>query len=94
MGRLLKAACVATVSIGALGALSTSAGAAAPRTHACIGKSFSALATTQQNPGDFGQGVRSFAQQPNTAHPGLGDGLQALKAGGVDDSIVPNTCNN
>ncbi len=66
---------------------------AQPANQACIGKSYSALATTQPFPGAFGGGVRGFAQDPNTA-PGLGDGVQAVQAGVVPDDVVPNTCND
>ena len=83
------AALAAGITLGAGGA----AGAGTPRTHACVGQSLSALASTQPAPGAFGQAVRSFAQDPMTA-PGLGDGIQALQAGAVPDTVVPNTCND
>jgi hypothetical protein len=65
------------------------ADAARPANQACVGKSFSALASS--GPG-FGQGVRGFAQDPNL--PSLGVGIQALQAGGIDDGVVPNSCND
>ena len=83
------AALAAGITLGAGGA----AGAAEPRTHACVGQSLSALASNQLEPGGFGQAVRSFAQDPMTP-PGLGDGIQALQAGAVPDEVVPNTCND
>jgi hypothetical protein len=46
----------------------------------------------QLTPGGFGQGVVGFAQGPTT-RPGLGDGIQALQAGAVDDGLVANACN-
>ena len=71
----------------------SAAGAAEPADQACVGESLSALATTQVSPGDFGAGVRGFAQDPNLPPPGLGEGIQALQAGLVPDEVVPNTCN-
>lgn len=70
------------------------ASAGPPAVHACVGESLSALASDQPFPGSFGQAVRSFAQEPGTAHPGLGDGIQLLQAGLVLDEVVPNTCND
>lgn len=88
--RAVAAAALATgVTIGAAGV----AGAGKPANRACVGESFSALATDQPFPGAFGSGVRGFAQDPNLPPPGLGDGLQALQAGVVPDVVVPNTCN-
>ena len=86
----------AVLSISLLAAFGLNTGVASagkPANQACVGKSLSALATNQPAPGAFGQGVRGFAQQPD-ARPGLGDGIQALQAGDVDDDLVPNTCND
>jgi hypothetical protein len=77
-----------------IGLIPSAASAGTPAVQACVGKSLSALATTQAGPGAFGQGVRGFAQDPETAHPGLGDGILALQAGFVGDEAVPNTCND
>ena len=74
---------------GVCGGIVSEAGAAAPAAHACVGTTFSSLATA--GPG-LGQGVRGFAQDP-TNRPGLGDGIQALQAGQVPDEVVLNTCN-
>jgi hypothetical protein len=83
-------------AFGVLGGGVGIAGAAEPNNQACVGESLSALASDQPAPGAFGQGVRSFAQDPGvpTLRPGLGDAIQALQAGGAPDDIVPNTCNN
>ena len=51
------------------------------------------MASTQPAPGVFGGAVAAFAQDP-TNPPGLGDGIQLLHAGLVDDEVVPNTCND
>jgi len=71
------------------GGIVSVARAAPPAVHACIGTTFSALATAGPR---LGQGVKSFAQDP-TNRPGLGDGIQALQAGQVPDDVVQNTCN-
>lgn len=63
-----------------------------PAVQACIGTTFSSLATTQTSPGALGHGVSGFAQGDD-GQPGLGDGVQVLQAGLVPDSTVPNTCN-
>jgi hypothetical protein len=80
------------LSLSVLGVLGLSTGVAAaatPANQACLGESFSALATTQPAPGSFGSGVVSFAQPR-----GLGGGIQAVQAGVVGDEVVPNTCND
>ena len=88
--------CALTLALaGAIGvAVASPASAGPPRRQACIGTGFRALATDQPAPGAFGHGVGSFAKAPNTAHPGLGDGIQALQAGLVPDDLVENTCND
>ena len=83
------AALAAGITIGA----GNPAGAGKPVNQACLGESLSALASNQPAPGAFGQGVRSFAQDP-APPPGLGAGIQALQAGMVPDAVVPNTCND
>ena len=80
------------LSVTVLTVLGLSTGVAAagqPANQACLGQTDSALATSQENPGDFGQGVVSFAQPG-----GLGGGIQLLQAGLVPDEVVPNTCND
>jgi hypothetical protein len=69
------------------GTFALPADAAQPANQACLGKSFSALA----GPG-FGQGIVSFL--PRGPLPGFGDSIDALQAGRVPDSLVPNTCYN
>jgi hypothetical protein len=64
-----------------------------PANQGCYGESISALASNQPFPGAFGAGVVSFAQAPD-GKPGLGDGVQLLQAGQVDDEVVPNSCND
>ena len=74
---------------GVSGGIVSGAGAAKPAVHACVGTTFSSLATAGPR---LGQGVKGFAQDP-TNRPGLGDGLQSLQAGQVPDEVVLNTCN-
>ncbi len=88
----LRMAVAAGILAGVVLGSGSGAGAAEPASQACVGESLSALATTQPAPGAFGGGVVSFAQDPTT-RPGLGDGIQALQAGDVDDDLVANTCN-
>jgi hypothetical protein len=65
--------------------------AAKPVAHACVGQTFSQAA---HGPGPLGQIIKEFAQDPETLHPGLGDGIQALQAGQVSDDVAANTCND
>ena len=90
---LLAGAAAAALAAGITIGAGNPAGAGEPRNQACVGESLSALASTQPAPGAFGQGVRSFAQDP-APPPGLGAGIQALQAGMVPDVVVPNTCND
>jgi hypothetical protein len=90
---LVLGAASAALAAGVTLGIGSPAGAGKPRVQACVGQSLSALASNQQAPGDFGAGVRGFAQDPLLPPPGLGDGLQALQAGLVPDEAVPNTCN-
>lgn len=87
MKRLLVLTSASVIAV--LGLSIGVAGAARPAHQACVGSSFSALASS--GPG-FGQGVRSFARDPNL--PPLGADIQALQAGLVPDAVVPNTCND
>ena len=66
--------------------------AAKPVKPACVGGTFSGLATTQPVAGDLGHGVAAFAQEPFN-RPGIGDGIGFLAAGFVPDGLVPNVCN-
>jgi hypothetical protein len=74
------------------------AGAAEPVNQACVGTTYSEAVQLFQDagapPGSLGQFVAGLAQAPGTAHPGLGDGIQALQAGTVPDSVAINTCND
>ena len=89
----MKQLIAALVSVIAVFGLTTGVAAAAkPANPACVGTSFSPLASNQPAPGAFGGAVVSFAQEPDD-RPGLGNGIQALQAGFVPDEIVPNTCN-
>ena len=84
------AICAVALAVVATGVGSVEA--AEPANQACLGTSFSALATGQA-PGVFGARVVGFAQDPGS-RPGLGDGIQVLQAGVVPDGAVPNTCND
>ena len=83
---------VGAVTLAVLAASASTARAAEPANRACVGSSLSTLANGQ-DPGVFGENVVSFAQEPGSS-PGLGDGIQLLQAGVVDDGVVPNTCND
>ena len=88
-----SAMCVVTaVMVGLVGGSASGAQAAEPANRACIGTSFSGLATGQ-DPGVFGAKAVEFAQDPGS-RPGLGDGIQLVQAGIVPDGVVPNTCND
>ena len=63
--------------------------AATPTVHGCFGESVSAVAAEWR---PFGNFVSGTAQDP-TNRPGIGDGVQAVQAGQVDDADFPNTCN-
>jgi hypothetical protein len=87
--RISKIVISLAVVAGTTGGFASAAYAATPVVPACVGTTFSTLATA--GPG-LGQGVRGFAQDP-TNPPGLGDGIQSLQAGQVPDEVVANTCN-
>ena len=92
--RTARAVTAAAIVAGSVVISVGAAGAATPVTKGCVGSTVSGLAAAARDSGiPYGQLVRSFAQDPNTAHPGLGDGIQLLQAGLVPDEIVPNTCN-
>ena len=93
MRRIRIAAASMVVAAGLIAAVAGPASAATPANQACVGESLSALASNQPSNGSFGAAVVGFAQSPTTAHPGLGDGIQALQAGAISDVTVPNTCN-
>ena len=88
-GRISKIAVSFAIVAGACGGSVSAANAAAPAVHACVGTTFSSLATAGPR---LGQGVKGFAQDP-TNRPGLGDDIQSLQAGQVPDEVVANTCN-
>jgi len=90
----VHAAAAAGLAAGLVLASGAVAGAGEPANQACVGDSFSVLASNQPAPGAFGGAVAGFAQDPNLPPAGLGDGLQALQAGVVPDAVVPNTCND
>lgn len=69
-----------------------SAGAGKPAVQGCVGSTLSDAAHNLP-PGDLGALIVGFAQAPETAHPGLGDGIQDLQAGLVPDEVAVNTCN-
>jgi hypothetical protein len=81
----------ATLTVGA-----AQAGASEPVVQGCVGSTFSDAALVLHDselapPGFLGDVVSDFAQQPD-ARPGFGDGIQALQAGDVPDSVAVNTC--
>ena len=86
--RLFVAAGVVVVGVGFL---SPAASAGKPVGQACLGKSFSALASNQPEPGAFGAGVSGFATTPEGS---FGRGIQGVLAGVIPDAVVPNTCND
>lgn len=63
------------------------ASAAAPVKHACFGESVSINAAAGR--GAFGAIVSGYAY----AHGGVGQDVQNVQAGLVDDADFPNTCN-
>ena len=92
MNRVIRKVAVgAAIAATSVICLAGTAQAGRPATQGCVGSTLSSLASDQSFPGQFGAGVRSFAQSPGK--PGLGDGIQALQAGVVPDGTLPNTCN-
>jgi hypothetical protein len=87
-----KAIVAGFITVGALTAIGGVASAAQPVVQACVGTTHSGDAHAF-GPGSIGHISSTFAQQPGTAHPGLGDGIQLLQAGQVSDNVVANTCN-
>lgn len=86
--RLFIATGILVVSVGFL---SPTASAGKPASRACLGESFSALASNQPEPGAFGAGVSAFATAPEGS---FGQGIQGVLAGVIPDAVVPNTCND
>jgi hypothetical protein len=73
-------------------ALPLSAYAGPPATHACIGKSVSAAATSTTA---FGLFVSGIAHDPDAGFRlGIGDDVNAVAAGLVPDEDFPNSCNH
>jgi hypothetical protein len=93
VNRALRRGAVATgVLAGVVLGSGGVAGAGEPVVQACVGTTFSEGAQGLP-PGDLGQAIVGFAQAPDTAHPGLGDGIQVLQAGMLPDEVAVNTCN-
>jgi hypothetical protein len=87
-----KGAIASGLILGTVLALGGVAGAAKPVVHACVGTTHSDDAHAL-GPGSVGDISSTFAHQPDTVHPGLGDGMPQLQAGQVPDDVVANTCN-
>ena len=94
VNRALRRGAVATGLLAGvvLGSASV-AGAGEPVVEACVGTTFSGAAAALP-PSGVGELISGFAQAPDTAHPGLGDGIQNLQAGLVPDEVAVNTCND
>jgi hypothetical protein len=76
--------------VGLLGGVGY-ASAAKPVVQGCVGESVSGNA--QAIP-QYGQVVSSVAKDATgLGGPGVGDEVQAVQAGGVPDTVFPNTCN-
>ena len=92
--RTARAVIGATMVAGSVVISAGAVGAATPAVRGCVGDTLSSAAAGAHSSGiPLGLIIRDFAQDPNTAHPGLGDGIQSLQAGFVADEVVPNTCN-
>jgi hypothetical protein len=90
---LHRTAVVGVVTAGALAGLAGTSQAAAPAVPNCVGKTFVTASQTMP-PGTIGHFVSSGATDPSSGQPiGFGDNIAFLRAGGVLDSMVPNTCN-
>jgi ABC-type phosphate transport system permease subunit len=90
---IARTTAAAAIVTGAILASAGVAGASRPVLQACVGTTFSTAAANLP-PGDVGALISDFAQAPDTAHPGLGDGIQELQAGLVPDEVAVNTCND
>jgi hypothetical protein len=90
---IARTTAAAAIVTGAMLASAGVASASQPVLQACVGTTFSAAAANLP-PGDVGALIAAFAQAPDTAHPGLGDGIQELQAGLVPDDVAVNTCND
>jgi len=77
------------------GLYASPASATEPSPAACVGQSFSALAS-QVEPPLFGQTMVFIARVggPLSTRPGAGDALANLRAGLIPDAGVTNTCND
>jgi len=82
---------IATVGLAAVLVTGTSVGAnaATPVVRGCFGQSVSAVAAPSR---PFGNFVSDTARDPET-RSGIGDAVQQVQAGQVDDADFPNTCN-
>ena len=72
-----------------VGGTAAGAKAATPTVHRCFGQSVSAVAAPSR---PFGNFVSDTARDPES-RPGLGDAVQQVQAGQVDDADFPNSCN-
>jgi hypothetical protein len=68
---------------------SVAANAATPTVQGCLGRSVSAVAAPSR---PFGNFVSDTARDPGN-RPGIGDAVQSVQAGQVDDADFPNSCN-
>ena len=93
VNRALRRAAVATGVVAGFVLGSGVSRAPANRLFRRASERLSAARPTRCAPGDVGQLISGFAQAPDTAHPGLGDGIQELQAGLVPDEVAVNTCN-
>ena len=81
-------------AIAGIGLVPSAVSAGKPVVTGCVGASVSAVASNQPAPGAYGHAIREFAQDPETARPGLGDGVQQFQSGLVPDDVYPNSCND
>ena len=92
---LSKALVVAGATVMSVGLLGGTAGAAEPAQQACIGQTWSGMATGSPT-GFVGDAMIFIAQVggPFNTQPGAGDAMQRFQAGIIPDDLLPNTCND
>jgi hypothetical protein len=91
MRTIARSSAAVAVAFAGLAVPATSALAATPLVHACVGSSISTAATGNPRLGQFISGV---AHDPTSGSGlGVGDDVQALQTGLVPDSGFANTCN-
>jgi hypothetical protein len=88
--RITQATLGTLIVAGSCFGLAAASSAATPAIQGCVGTTFAQAA---QGPGPLGPIIADFAHAPDTAHPGLGDGIQQLQAGDLPDEVALNTCN-